>query len=452
MKSNLVLHHTIAALAALTLLDSARAVTLPAVEDTTSAASRGSQVITKTANGATTLAVNGSITATKKAFIFFNLADIPAGTAPANVVSARLRVYVSKATTAGNLAIHKVTGQWDEASLLASQPEPTFALTASSTIFSPLVASKRIVSADVTNLVKDWLTPGTVNEGLVIVGAGTTNVLLGAKEGPGTGYPAELDIEIAGVGATGPQGVAGPTGAGGAVGPEGPQGPVGPAGIQGSPGGAGPQGSVGPAGPAGPVGPQGPAATLTGDGALLTNLNASAVATGTVPDARLSPNVLLLNAASSTVAGNVRLLGTLRQGSETGTSEPAGKSVITRHIVSTNSSIGQIVARTSRAILGRNGSNDGFVITYPDHLSALNISAIGIDSAGDPVNFRFSSPDMSGFGQQTISVYATGSDVAHFRCQFGDSLNLVEDFTEVSLSRNDDGVTWTGFVTSTFNQ
>ena len=452
MKSKPVFQQTIATLATLALLSAARAVTLPAVEDTTSGASRGSQVITKAANGATTLAVNGSTTATKKAFVLFNLTDIPTGTLPVNVVSARLRIYISKATTAGNLAIHKVTGAWDEASTLATQPEPTFALTASSTIFSPLVASKQVVSADVTNLVKEWLAPGAVNEGLVIVGAGTTNILIGAKEGTGTGYPAELDVVLAQVGATGATGPVGPTGATGVVGPEGPQGPVGPAGPQGATGIAGPQGAVGPAGPQGPIGPQGPVATLTGDGSALTNLNASAIATGTVPDTRLSSNILRLDAASSTVAGNVRLLGTLRQGSETGTSQPAGKSVITRRIVTTSNAVGQIVARTNRATLERNGSADGFVITYPDHPSALNISAIGIDSAGDPVNFRFSSPDMSGFGQQTIVVYASGSDVTHFRCQFGDSLNLVEDFTEVSLSKNDDGGTWTGFVTSTFNQ
>ena len=71
----------IQALAAISLLaflaPSVHAVTLPAVEDTSSAKVGAAQTISKTASAATTLAVNGSTTSPKRALVLFNLADVP---------------------------------------------------------------------------------------------------------------------------------------------------------------------------------------------------------------------------------------------------------------------------------------------------------------------------------------------------------------------------------------
>jgi hypothetical protein len=54
--------------------------------------------------------------------------------------------------------------------------------------------------------------------------------------------------------------------------------------------------------------------TLAGSGAGVTALNASALATGTVADARLSANVPLLNAPSNTFAGSVQVTNVLYTG------------------------------------------------------------------------------------------------------------------------------------------
>jgi hypothetical protein len=156
-------------------------------------------------------------------------------------------------------------------------------------------------------------------------------------------------------GAQGPKGDTGPQGLTGLQGVPGPQGQQGPQGLQGF---QGPQGEVGPQGPVGPqgdpglvaqgawevlthysindvvthdgstwrckdargcrtgepgtalvwellaakgdTGPQGPAATLAGDGSLITNLNANNLASGFVPNARLSGNYTsVLNLSNS---------------------------------------------------------------------------------------------------------------------------------------------------------
>lgn len=107
----------------------------------------------------------------------------------------------------------------------------------------------------------------------------------------------------------GPEGPEGPTGATGAQGPQGvpgadgAQGPIGPQGVPGTPGPAGADGAAGPIGPEGPTGPQGPQGLPgtvgphaptheTGGADPILHLAGSVIDTGTVADARLTPNVL----------------------------------------------------------------------------------------------------------------------------------------------------------------
>src|SRR5262245_17813402 len=103
------------------------------------------------------------------------------------------------------------------------------------------------------------------------------------------------------VGPAGPQGNPGPTGPQGVPGPLGPVGPIGNTGATGP---TGPQGDTGPQGPTGPTGPQG----IPGNNAAphhaqhepggtdaITTLSASILLSGTLADARLSPNVPLKN-------------------------------------------------------------------------------------------------------------------------------------------------------------
>ncbi len=166
-------------------------VTLPAAEDSYGFRAKLSSV----ANKATTLPVD----ATHRAFLYFDLAnELPANT---TIRYARLRIYLPKVTRAGEgIAVHQVTSTWDES--LASS-EPAFTTTPFATFPSARMGTKRFISVDVTNVVQSWITAPATNEGFAITaipGATaklTASVLLGAKEGAGSGYPAELDIEIA---------------------------------------------------------------------------------------------------------------------------------------------------------------------------------------------------------------------------------------------------------------
>src|SRR6187399_1038174 len=106
-------------------------------------------------------------------------------------------------------------------------------------------------------------------------------------------------------GPPGPQGDVGPAGPGG----EGSVGPAGPEGPQGDPGPVGPSGPPGAEGPQGPIGPQGipgtiglHAATHRTGGSDPVALDAAQITTGQFPDARLTANVALRNAANTFTA------------------------------------------------------------------------------------------------------------------------------------------------------
>ena len=299
----------------------ARSATLPAAEDSYGYRAK----LTSTANKATTLPVD----ATHRAFVYFDLAtDIPSGT---QIRYARLRLYLPTVTRTGDgLGLHQVTSTWDES--LASA-EPTFTATPLTNFSAARLGSKRFISVDVTNIVQSWITTPATNEGFAITaipGATaklTASVLLGAKEGAGSGYPAELDVELASdaltTGAIGPAQLAS-----GAVGsaaladgsittPKIATGAIGTTALG--------DGSVtSPKIAPGAVGSTQLAqnlalggttsGTFSGNGAGLTNLNVSAVAdgsittpkiaTGAVGSTQLAQNLALGGTTSGTFSGN----------------------------------------------------------------------------------------------------------------------------------------------------
>ncbi len=176
--------------AALLAASITHAATLPASEDTYGFRAK----LTLAANKAATLPVD----ATHRAFLYFNLADLPPG---ATLRYARLRLYLPRVVRAGGgLSVHQVTGTWDES--LASA-EPTFTVAPFANLPAIGLRTKRFISVDVTATVQAWLAAPATNEGFAIAaipGATaklTASVSLGAKEGSGSGYPAELDVEIA---------------------------------------------------------------------------------------------------------------------------------------------------------------------------------------------------------------------------------------------------------------
>jgi hypothetical protein len=176
-------------LALLLLATVASAATLPVLEDSFGTRAK----LTLIANRATALPVD----ATHRAFLFFDLRDLPAG---ATIRSARLRLFVPRVVRAGSgLELHNVTGTWDET--LAS-PEPAFDAAILGTIAPASLRKKAFVTADLTAVAQAWLANPPGNEGLAITAVAdalpknVSSVTLGAKEGSGSGYPAELDVEL----------------------------------------------------------------------------------------------------------------------------------------------------------------------------------------------------------------------------------------------------------------
>lgn len=167
----------------------ALSLSLPVSMDTSST-TRGT--VTLATGKATSLVVN----ATQDSLLFFDLMGLPPSFTAANLVGARLRFYIAKVTKPGDLAIHPILDTWDESKDGAApgiDANPIQSVTASR------IAGKRFIIVDVTPTVKQWLTSPSTNHGLAVVAAGgtlTLKAILGAKEGPGIGQPAELELEV----------------------------------------------------------------------------------------------------------------------------------------------------------------------------------------------------------------------------------------------------------------
>jgi hypothetical protein len=247
----------------LAFVSSSQGATFPASEDTWS--NRGK--LTLTAHRATTLRAD----ANRRAFVFFDLTELPAG---ARIRYARLRLFFPAVTRPGSgLTVHKVTGQWNES---AASEEPTFEASPLGQFGPAAVGNKRFVSLDVTGTVKSWIADPVSNEGFVIaaVAAGTPNqtasVTIGAKEGTGNGYPAELEVELEADQIHSDQLASDLS-------------------LSGTTTGAF-------------------SGTFTGDGAALTGLNAGSLGSGTVSTARLPGELPVLANVSTSAAGR-NLLG-----------------------------------------------------------------------------------------------------------------------------------------------
>lgn len=172
-------------LVALWLTTLAWADVLPPAQDSSS--SKGK--LSAASGRATTLPVS----ATRKGFVLFNLGSLPVGVAAGDIASARLRVYFPSARKPGDLGLFTVTSAWDEKT---AATEPGVSVAPIAQFPAATVVAKQFVEVDVTSTVQDWLASPGSNFGFAFLAAGTTNVTIGAKEGSGTGYPCELEIEI----------------------------------------------------------------------------------------------------------------------------------------------------------------------------------------------------------------------------------------------------------------
>lgn len=191
----------------------------------------------------------------------FDLTALPAGTTPAQIARATLRLFSNRVDTAGTVRLQGISSAWGEYSVTYATLPPI----ASSSASVPITQAGTYVSVDVTAFVQGWLTNPASNNGIALTSTDAV-AQFDSKENDLTGHAPQIDVVLVSQGpagpkgdkgdpgATGPQGQAGavgPVGAQGATGPAGPQGPQGPQGLQGV---AGPTGAQGTRGPAGPVG------------------------------------------------------------------------------------------------------------------------------------------------------------------------------------------------------
>jgi len=130
------------------------------------------------------------VSATRTAFIRFDLSALPAGT---TVHRATLSIYVGRLLAAGSLAVHRVTGPWDEDTLTAArQPTVETQLPEGLTLAAD-TPFLEYLSIDVTAAVQAWLA-GQPNHGLALRGDTTVDVELVSKENPAVPQPARLEI------------------------------------------------------------------------------------------------------------------------------------------------------------------------------------------------------------------------------------------------------------------
>lgn len=175
---------------------SAFALTLPVTADsfTTTA-----NTVTVGTGRTATLAVN----ARQEALMQFDLSALPANYTAGTLVGARLRMYVNRVFKAdGGLEVHTATQPWSETTAGA---EPTLDPVALAAIAPASLGNKKFVIVDVTEAVRAWLAAPATNFGFAVTVPGATptaRVLLGSKEGPALGFPAELELEV-GAGAVG---------------------------------------------------------------------------------------------------------------------------------------------------------------------------------------------------------------------------------------------------------
>lgn len=157
------------------------------------------------------------------------------------------------------------------------------------------------------------------------------------------------------------------------------------------------------------------------------------------------------------VAGDARLRGLIRSGSESGTSEaPSPAGLVMRRINSTSTTSNTVVAvarnvnSTANITLVRDGTAAGFQIQYPASPGYLTIACMGIDTNGIARNFYTNLPSPASAG--TVQIYSNSVGVVHFECTFGITFNSAQHLTQVTLSRYGTDYFWSGTLTSTYNQ
>jgi hypothetical protein len=143
------------------------------------------------------LAVNQKQTALV-AFALTDTAVVPQSIQPANIQSATLRLYIvsSNVTAAspGTVTVHAITSNWQETFTGAPAPLPTIDPNVLATISVAELTPKTYVNVPLTDAVVAALQNGNVHGFALQTAGAKTKVTFASKEGPATGYSAELEI------------------------------------------------------------------------------------------------------------------------------------------------------------------------------------------------------------------------------------------------------------------
>lgn len=196
-----------------------------------------------------------------RTWLKFDLATLPGGTTSAQIVQAKLRLWVSARTTtagpASRVRIAAVQASWDELSLThANAP----AVSSIQSAILDIPDKQEFAVADLTVLVRAWVAGTTLNHGICLTPADPgMSVYFDSKESITSSHEAMLELTLAGP--AGPKGDKGDTGIAGIAGLPGIRGNDGAPGLKGDRGDRGERGEKGGTGDRGEVGPAGPAVT-----------------------------------------------------------------------------------------------------------------------------------------------------------------------------------------------
>jgi len=130
------------------------------------------------------------VSTTKTSYVRFDLSRLPAGT---TVHRAALSVYVGRLLATGSIAVHRVTGTWDEDTLTAARQPSVDAALAERLALSADTPFLEYLSIDVTPAVQAWLA-GEPNHGFALRGDATVDVDLVSKENLAVPHPITLEI------------------------------------------------------------------------------------------------------------------------------------------------------------------------------------------------------------------------------------------------------------------
>lgn len=169
-------------LALLCAVRSAAAISLPVTEDSFSDGGKLSSAAGKA----------GSLSVSTRAIAFLRF-HLPPGVAGRDIESARLRLFVTRLATPSSLQIRSVASNWSEDVM---GPSPTIS---DSAAVEPellrVTRSKQFVFFDITSLVRAWLDTPDKEHGLAVISK-DGKLVLGSKEGSGSGYPAEIELDL----------------------------------------------------------------------------------------------------------------------------------------------------------------------------------------------------------------------------------------------------------------